>query len=268
MSKQTPDPRDAAELRRRAEERLHVKEAGKSPLSEADAQKLVHELQVHQIELEMQNEELQRARNEIEAGLMKFAELYDFAPISYFTVDPEGTILEANLSAATLLGLERSRLMNRRFVSFVAAAARTDLDGFLARVFASEEKEVCVLQLSGDTVPLRYVQIEAVAALAGKECRLAAMEITESMQAAAEQKRMFDELKATQAKVKALSGLLPICACCKKIRDDQGYWEQIEAYIQDHSDALFSHGICPECLPKLAAGLNDPRMDGNNGPKK
>jgi hypothetical protein len=60
-----------------------------------------------------------------------------------------------------------------------------------------------------------------------------------------------DELKASLSKVRLLSGLLPICASCKKIRDDQGYWNQIESYIRDHSEAEFSHGICPDCAKKL-----------------
>lgn len=59
------------------------------------------------------------------------------------------------------------------------------------------------------------------------------------------------ELKATRAKVKVLSGLLPICSNCKKIRDDKGYWNRIEAYIHDHSEAGFTHGICPTCAKKL-----------------
>jgi len=63
------------------------------------------------------------------------------------------------------------------------------------------------------------------------------------------------ELKTTQAKVKVLSGLLPICANCKKIRDDKGYWNKIEGYIRDHSEAEFSHGICPTCARKLYPGL-------------
>ncbi|MBP1750638.1 MAG: domain S-box [Deltaproteobacteria bacterium] len=58
------------------------------------------------------------------------------------------------------------------------------------------------------------------------------------------------------AKVKTLSGFLPICGSCKKIRDDKGCWEQIEAYITKHSDALFSHGICPECAEKLYPKLS------------
>jgi PleD family two-component response regulator len=59
------------------------------------------------------------------------------------------------------------------------------------------------------------------------------------------------ELQAALAKVRTLSGLLPICASCKKIRDDKGYWNQIEAYISDHSEAEFSHSVCPECMNKL-----------------
>jgi len=60
-----------------------------------------------------------------------------------------------------------------------------------------------------------------------------------------------DELRAALAKVKLLSGFIPICASCKKIRDDKGYWNQIEVYIRDHSEAIFSHGICPECSKTL-----------------
>lgn len=63
------------------------------------------------------------------------------------------------------------------------------------------------------------------------------------------------ELETSVKKVKRLSGLLPICASCKKIRDDKGYWSQIEAYIASHSEAAFSHGICPECMKKLYPDL-------------
>ncbi len=66
-----------------------------------------------------------------------------------------------------------------------------------------------------------------------------------------ERRRLIEELQKALGEVKQLSGILPICASCKKIRDDQGYWEQIESYIRDHSEARFSHGICPECVRKL-----------------
>lgn len=67
----------------------------------------------------------------------------------------------------------------------------------------------------------------------------------------AEREKLIRELQESLAKVKTLSGLLPICASCKKIRDDKGYWNQIEVYIRDHSEAEFTHGICPECFKKL-----------------
>ena len=64
-------------------------------------------------------------------------------------------------------------------------------------------------------------------------------------------RRLNDELQATLAKVRLLSGLLPICASCKKIRDDQGYWQQVEVYIRNHSEAEFTHGMCPDCMAKF-----------------
>ena len=67
--------------------------------------------------------------------------------------------------------------------------------------------------------------------------------------------KLIEELKNALDQVKQLSGLLPICASCKKIKDDKGYWRQIESYIRDHSEAEFSHGICPECAKKLYPGL-------------
>ncbi|MEJ2638432.1 MAG: response regulator [Desulfosarcinaceae bacterium] len=69
------------------------------------------------------------------------------------------------------------------------------------------------------------------------------------------QARLIDQLQAARGKIKILSGLLPICAYCKKIRDDQGYWHQIETYIHQHSDAEFSHGLCEACAAKLYPDL-------------
>ncbi len=66
-----------------------------------------------------------------------------------------------------------------------------------------------------------------------------------------ERKRLLDSYQETLHKVKVLQGLLPICSRCKRIRDDEGYWKQLEAYISEHSEAVFSHGICPECSKKL-----------------
>ena len=70
-------------------------------------------------------------------------------------------------------------------------------------------------------------------------------------QADEEKSKIIKELQKALDRVKTLSGMLPICASCKKIRDDRGYWNRIEAYIEKHSEAEFSHGICPECAKEL-----------------
>jgi hypothetical protein len=75
--------------------------------------------------------------------------------------------------------------------------------------------------------------------------------------AEAEQQRLIEELTEALAKVKTLSGLLPICSSCKKIRDDKGYWNRLETYIQEHSAATLTHGICPDCAQRLYPGIFD-----------
>jgi hypothetical protein len=79
---------------------------------------------------------------------------------------------------------------------------------------------------------------------------LTLVDIDELKQTVAERERLISELKEAFARVHQLSGLLPICAWCKKIRNDKGYWEQLESYITNHSEALFSHGMCNECEEK------------------
>ena len=77
----------------------------------------------------------------------------------------------------------------------------------------------------------------------------------------AERERLIGELKEALANVRTLSGMLPICASCKKVRDDKGYWNQIEVYISKHSDALFSHGICPDCGKKAYEEIEKMKKD-------
>ena len=92
-----------------------------------ESQQLIHELQVHQIELEMQNEELRKAQAELEQSRSKYSDLYDFAPVGQFTFDKHGLILEANLTAATELGLERSRLINKPFRAYIIMGRQGDI---------------------------------------------------------------------------------------------------------------------------------------------
>ena len=76
-------------------------------------------------------------------------------------------------------------------------------------------------------------------------------EIEERKRVEKEREKLIHEIQDALAQIKKLSGLLPICASCKEIRDDEGYWNQVEVYIRDHSEAEFTHSICPDCMKKL-----------------
>ncbi|MEI7938735.1 MAG: PAS domain-containing protein [Verrucomicrobiota bacterium] len=183
--KQNPDqPANAAELRGRAEERLKgQKTEDGGQRTELETARLVHELQVHQIELEMQNDELHQAHAKAEALLAQYTGLYDFAPTGYLTLDREGTIRQLNLTGARLLGLERSRLVNRRFGQFVAEGDRGLFRHFLEQVFASEAKAGCEVTLPQVGHPPRFVQIEGTRSADGQECLAVVQDHTERRQA-------------------------------------------------------------------------------------
>ena len=94
-------------------------------------------------------------------------------------------------------------------------------------------------------------RVERRTAELGKTNEKLTQEVAERKRAEQNLEKVVVELQQALGQVKKLSGFLPICASCKKIRDDKGYWQQIEQYITEHSEALFSHGLCPECAKKL-----------------
>jgi len=138
MNAMTPDKRDPKpggrspeqdeELRVRAEKKAEKEgdpwDSADAPLSAETAQEVLHDLRVHQIELEMQNEELRRTQVELEASRQRYFELYDLAPVAYLTISEEGRILEANLTSVPLLGQERSALVGRAFTRFIRPASQ------------------------------------------------------------------------------------------------------------------------------------------------
>jgi PAS domain S-box-containing protein len=375
-------------LRRQAKKRLLERDIDLSDMPLEDINELIHELKVHQIELEMQNEELRNVQLDLQATRDKYTDLYDFAPVGYFSISEKGLILDANLRGATLLGMERGKLKGRRLTQFIA---KDDQDVFYLhrkKLFETETKQICELKLSKKDRTEFYAQLESspvkdesgnfsairtslsditerkqadLALIAAKqgiesilktvpdiiyrldsqgritfvsdsvkrygyqpeeligtkvmklvhpedkvktvnrikerrtgarstksfETRLTtknqtaasfevfiisaeglysssefglstfmgtqgiARDITARKQAEEEREKLIIKLQEAIDNIKTLKGLLPICANCKKIRDDKGYWNQIEAFIRDHSEAEFSHSICPPCSEKL-----------------
>jgi diguanylate cyclase (GGDEF)-like protein/PAS domain S-box-containing protein len=179
---------DSADLRRRALERLqHLTLLRGVPQSAHEMQRLLHELQVHQIELELQNEELRNSRSEVEAALARFTDFYDFAPVGYFTLDRRGVIVQTNPAGARLLGTERARLHNQRLSSFVASADRVAFEGYLQQVFSAmpDQAHKVELALNGKNQASRSVQIDAVLSPDGRECRAVVVDVTARKQAEA-----------------------------------------------------------------------------------
>ncbi|MBU5614698.1 putative bifunctional diguanylate cyclase/phosphodiesterase [Geomonas azotofigens] len=149
-----------------------------------ETRRLLHELQLRQVELDVQNAELRHTRDELEATLDKFTDLYDFAPIGYFTLDRQGAIRAVNLSGASLLGIERSDLLGRLFLEFVPAKARPGFSEFLGRVFALQKKESLETALNPQGDAPLFVHIDAALCGSGLECRCAVSDISEKKQVA------------------------------------------------------------------------------------
>ena len=363
-----------------------------SNMSSKDKSELIHELEVHQLELEIQNEELRQTQLNLEATRNKYSELYDFAPVGYFSISDKGLILGANLVGATMLGMDRGKLLGRHLSQFIA---KNDQDVFYLhrqKLFETKTKQVCELKLTKNDKTDFYAQLAScavkdeagnyntirtslsditerkqadLALIASKleiesiiktvpdiiyrldpqgrltfvsdsvirygylpeeligsdvmeiiypedrvktvhrikerrtgdrstksfETRLLtkkqtpvsfevfiisaeglytpakfgsgtflgtqgiARDISERKQSEEEREKLISKLQEALHKIKTLKRLLPICANCKKIRDDNGYWNQIEAYFTNHSDVEFSHGICPDCTEILYPDL-------------
>jgi PAS domain S-box-containing protein len=183
MPKKPSTPPNAVELRRRAEVRLKRQHNHPAPpRSEADTTRLLHELQVHQIELELQNAELQEARDKAETLLETYTDLYDFAPVGYFSVDEQGLILEVNLTGAALLGIERSRLINQRLQSFVDPPSRKILVAFFKKLFANPGKHICELPLLNERGIPFWTDLQAASVDSAKGsrkwCRITISDLT------------------------------------------------------------------------------------------
>lgn len=162
MRKTNSTAKDFASLRKDAEANLREKGAG-FPAPPCDPAKLIHDLQVAQIELQMQNDELRKAHLEAEVSRDRFADLYDFAPVGYLTLDFRGSILEVNLTGADLLGETRIALINTSFQRFVEQHCRAEFHLFCRRLLQSGVRQSSELKLvRKDGTPF-YARLEAIA---------------------------------------------------------------------------------------------------------
>jgi PAS domain-containing protein len=179
MTERLDPPVSPEALRQRAEEQLRQHGlAEDASQSAVDTARLLHELQVHRIELEMQNDSLQQARDDMETLLDSYIDLYDNAPVGYLTLDRTGTIMQMNLTGARALGIERARKGQPRFGLFVSPPDRTALSDFLTGVFADGTAAAREITIARDGHPALVVQIEGSRSSDGERCRLILVDVT------------------------------------------------------------------------------------------
>lgn len=171
------DPRD---LRKQAEKILQQKkkDALQDDVDEADAKKLLHELQVHQIELEMQNEELLSAYETAEAALKKFTLVFDQAPMGFITLEEDGTIADLNFAAAEMLGERRFSLLGSNFKLYVSDESKITFSDFFKKAYASHQKEACKIQLIKDSGSARQTYMEGIVIENDNNCMLSLVDVT------------------------------------------------------------------------------------------
>lgn len=188
-------------LRKQAEKFLKAESGEFDRISPADVKNLVLELKMRQMQLEMQNEELQRAQETITQARDRYADLYDFAPVGYFTLDRKGKIVEVNLAGAQLLGVERHLLVNQSSFRWVAPESREACRTHYRKVFDHQGPQTCEVKLRRRGGPPFYAALESVAAPgeagAVRHCRTAMSDITL-------RKRAEAEIKLNEARLASL----------------------------------------------------------------
>jgi PAS domain-containing protein len=180
MNRKSEGPLDGNLLRLKAEEALINKqpEPDKS-LQDADEKRLLHELQVHRVELEMQNEELRMANEAAEAALRRYSMLYDFAPMGYLTLNADGRIIELNFTAAEMLGDKHFSFAGRNFMVFIAEDSLPVFADFFSKLFSVEGKESCEVMLSHGGQPLGKVFMEGVVIGDDRKCLLSVLNLSD-----------------------------------------------------------------------------------------
>ncbi len=154
-----------------------------SPLTVKQLERVTHDLRVHQLELEMQNDTLQKTQQELEKMRDRYMDLYDFAPVGYFTLDEKGVIREANLSCAAMLGVDRDALLSQPFSKFVHGEDRDHFYLCLRKLVATNTRGICELRLVPPQGPAIHVHLETVAVgdeeTGGAEIRAVIHDVTE-----------------------------------------------------------------------------------------
>ena len=187
--------------------------------------------------------ELLSSKRHVEAILDNMSE-------GFIELSLKGKIIFTNAAAISLTGISEEKLLASNFTELFHGIHRKIIKDLLTMIGDTQQTitEESPVILNGKQVSLIIIPVKDEE---NSSIVVILNDITERKQAEEALLEEKERLKDALDKVRTLSGMFPICASCKKIRDDKGYWNQIEVYIKDHSEAEFSHGICPECEKKL-----------------
>ena len=249
MKKNRGNAKKFANLRRNAEEAIKNNPAGRQKLQVNNTSEVIHELQVHQIELEMQNEELRKAQVQLEEYRSRYCDLYDFAPVGYFCFDSMGLILEVNLTGAALLGAEKNDLINKPFSLYVS---KKDGDLFYLHRRKSIEtnaKQTCEIELVRKDGSRLYALLETMAIENSQEnsgrLRTTVTDITE-------RKRADESLRRSEVKFRTLYDSTSEAVM---LFDGEGFFDCNKATL-----ALFGCADIEEFCSKHPADLSPPQQ--------
>jgi PAS domain S-box-containing protein len=195
----------------------------------------------------VEEEEAQRQTRELEERF------FDLSIDMLCFLDYSGYFKRLNPAWETTLGFTREELMSKRFIEFVhpddrAATLNQNREvrgGGKARSF--ENRYLC------KDGSYKWLLWNAAPDSAQQVIYSVARDITARKQAEQEREKLVQELQAALVEVRSLQAILPICSYCKNIRNDENYWQSVEAYISNHTNTQFSHGICPDCYPNVVA---------------
>ena len=212
------------------------------------------------IERELEVAQSRRARTRAEEALQFLAAIVESTEDAIYGKDLNGLVISWNKAAERIFGYAAEEIIGHSVSILYPIDRRDELVDLMGRIKHGQRVglfETVRLRKDGRFIPVS-VTVSPVKDVRGKIVGGSAIsrDITLRKNDERERFRLIEELTESLKQVKTLSGLLPICASCKRIRDDQGYWQQVETYITDHTHADFTHGICPDCLEKSESKTN------------
>ena len=207
------------------------------------------------VKRELAAAEHRRAHRQNEATMAYLASIVSSCQDAIVGTDLHGTVVSWNAGAEALYGYAAAEMVGRSIATLIPSDRPQDLPEIhqnLGRVERAERFETIRIRKDGSQVEVSLT-ISPLKDSQGKIIGVSTvgLDISKRKREEAEWMRLIQELTEALAHVKTLSGLVPICASCKKMRDDKGYWQQVETYIKERSDADFTHGICPDCVKRL-----------------